>query len=63
MFALMNSKKQFASWNQDLYYGSVLTINGHGRASACIKCGKCEKVCPQKLPIRNHLTQMAEEFD
>ena len=63
MFALLNSKKQFASWNQDYYYGNVLTINGHGRAGACIKCGKCEQVCPQKLPIRKLLTQVAQEFE
>lgn len=56
-------KKLFASWNQDFYYGNVLTINGHGRAGACIKCGKCEHVCPQKLPIRELLTQVAGEFE
>ena len=30
----------------------------HGKASDCIKCGRCEKNCPQHLPIR----ALLEEF-
>ena len=28
-----------------------------GFAAACIKCGKCEKHCPQHLPIREKLQE------
>jgi predicted aldo/keto reductase-like oxidoreductase len=30
------------------------------RASACRACGKCESVCPQRLPIRELLRKVAE---
>ena len=29
----------------------------------CIKCGKCEKICPQHLPIREHLVEVAKTFE
>ena len=35
---------------------------GHGKASECIKCGKCEKECPQHLPIREHLKLVAKDL-
>ena len=63
MFALMNAKKQFPSWNQNFYYDDVLTTKGHGKASDCIRCGGCERVCPQHLPIRELLAQTAETFE
>ena len=62
LFACMNSKKQCDSWNPDMYYNSVHTINA-GKASDCIKCGKCEKICPQHLPIRDLLVEVANEFE
>ena len=58
----MNKKKIFGDWNMDFYYNSVLTV-GHGKASDCLKCGKCEKVCPQHLPIRKLLTEVADTFE
>jgi len=42
------------------YYNSATA--GRGRASDCIKCGKCETSCPQHLPIRELLVQVAENF-
>jgi predicted aldo/keto reductase-like oxidoreductase len=29
---------------------------------ACIKCGACEEICPQSLPIRELLSQIAERY-
>lgn len=34
-----------------------------GKASACIQCGACEGVCPQHLPIIEHLEECAELFE
>ena len=62
IFALMNSKKIHLSWNADYYYSFVHTAPG-SRASDCIKCGKCEKACPQHLPIRQLLEDVAKEFE
>ena len=63
VFANYNTKKIFGDWNADYYYNNVLTTNGHSKASACLKCGMCEKVCPQHLPIRELLTKVAETFE
>ncbi|MDD6312569.1 MAG: aldo/keto reductase [Firmicutes bacterium] len=62
LFACYNSKTVFRDWNADYYYHSIHTVN-NGKASACIKCGKCEQACPQHLPIRELLAKTAEEFD
>ena len=37
-------------------------VGGHGlkSASECIKCGKCEKVCPQHIQIRSELEKVAK---
>ena len=36
-------------------YSTMIKDGKSGAASSCIRCGKCERVCPQKLPIRNLL--------
>ncbi len=63
VFACLNSKKAFNDWNMDIYYSSVLSANGSGKASECIGCGGCERVCPQHLEIRKLLGDVAATFE
>ena len=63
MFSSLNAHEAFHNWNTAYYYENVLTGGGHGKASDCIRCGKCEKVCPQHLPIRELLQSVAKTFE
>lgn len=62
LFACFNAKTAFHDWNADYYYNNVHTVQG-GKASDCVKCGKCEAICPQHLPIRELLEKTAAEFE
>jgi hypothetical protein len=62
LFSCLNKKKCFQSWNQDYYYNEVYTVQ-NGKASSCVKCGKCEQICPQHLGIRELLVDVAKEFE
>lgn len=63
MFAALNSREAFHGWNAKYYYKNSLTGGGHGKASECIGCAKCERVCPQHLEIRELLTKVAAVFE
>ena len=43
-----------------IYFDVVM--QGHKKASECVKCGKCETVCPQHIEIRKELERVAETF-
>lgn len=63
-FALYNNLEQSANKGfavQTVYYANLTQT--HGRASDCIACRKCEKSCPQHLPIVEHLRRVAGKFD
>jgi predicted aldo/keto reductase-like oxidoreductase len=61
LFACMNGRRAFKNWNTDYYY-EIHTEDGP-KASDCIKCGMCEKACPQHLKIRDLLVEVETEFE
>ena len=61
IFTCLNEKKRTNDWNSNYYYD--ISTSNKGKASDCIKCGKCEKLCPQYLPIRDLLVEAKETFE
>lgn len=64
-FSLYNADKQETEekgWlPQGAYYENL--THDFGKASDCVSCGQCEGVCPQHLPITEHLKTVAEHFE
>ena len=61
LFACLNGRRAFKNWNTDYYY-ELYTEDGP-KASDCIKCGMCEKACPQHLKVRDLLEEVEKEFE
>lgn len=64
-FALYNAdylEKDSNDWRpQQEYYDRISKV--FGKAGDCISCGKCEKICPQHLHIREYLQTVAAHFE
>jgi predicted aldo/keto reductase-like oxidoreductase len=60
IFANLNKKILNKDFDPLKYDQIVLN---KGKASDCIKCGRCENECPQHLPIRELLEKIAREFE
>lgn len=61
IFECCNSKLAFESPGAAHMYGFV--TREKGKASDCLKCGMCENICPQHLPIRSYLELAVKEFE
>ena len=63
-FALFNAEKQSLNRGFSIQRAYYETYAGtRGKASECIACRKCEKICPQHLPITDYLRQVAAAFE
>lgn len=59
----------FRMWNEHAMYQNTDQIRNRWaawdeklKADQCVKCGKCETVCPQQLSIRDNLAQAAADM-
>ena len=59
--ACMFDAPEVARINYNIALGGMLA-GKPGFASQCLECGECEERCPQRLPIREHLKEVAEYF-
>lgn len=62
--------KSFQIWNSmAMYENGPLTrqawkmMEPEARPDRCVACGRCEELCPQHIPIREHLARMTGEME
>jgi len=64
----INIPRNFSIWNTEAMYGNTEKAKEayaglkEAQAALCKKCGKCEKMCPQSLPIREDLVRVAKDL-
>jgi hypothetical protein len=63
-FALYNSSKRAVTDNISSQFAYYLNLaSTHGKASDCISCGNCEKLCPQHIDIPSFMQEVSKTFD
>ena len=61
-FDMYNEHCQMNKYTNGMVYYANFPAEA-GKASACTGCGKCEAVCPQKLPIQALLKEVKTAFE
>lgn len=62
IFNAVNTLRKFPGDNRPRFFYNGL-INRSGKASDCLSCGQCERVCPQHLPIIDLMKEASEILD
>ncbi|MBR4423774.1 MAG: 4Fe-4S dicluster domain-containing protein, partial [Mailhella sp.] len=59
-FALYNTEKLRTrpDWSPEKNYYADYVLQGRGRASDCVSCRSCEKVCPQRIRIAEWMREV-----
>ena len=63
IFTVYNMSMQFGITDSIRRQYLEVTGEERGKASDCIACGKCEQQCPQHLPIRELLKEVASSLE
>ncbi len=62
VFRTINTLRRYPDdWRSKNFYSGLIQRNG--KASDCIACGQCERVCPQHLPIIDLMKEAAGILD
>lgn len=62
VFRTINTLRRYPDdWRSKNFYAGLTQRSG--KASSCIGCGQCERVCPQHLPIIELMKEAAEILD
>ncbi len=62
VFRTVNTLRRYPDdWRSKNFYSGL--VNRSGKASDCVGCGQCERVCPQHLPITSLLKEAAQILD
>ena len=66
----VNIPAAFRTWNTYHMYQNYNVVKNRwenmeesARPKNCVKCGKCEQACPQKIHIREDLARAQEDLD
>lgn len=62
-FEFYNDKHMFGGMTMYMTNTTGITGGNPSYASLCTDCGKCEKICPQNLPIRKHLKDVSKDME
>jgi len=64
VFKAVNTMKLYnEEFRPKAFYNGLVSSGRTARASACVKCGQCESVCPQHLQITELLEKASEKLD